>query len=51
MDTLQSVWWEVVPKIFWWGEDGGGWNENFIALHTQKQTAIKIRLIKTSIAK
>ena len=33
------------------GEDGGGGNENFTALHTQKQTAIKIRLIKTSIAK
>ena len=37
--------------FFWWGEDGGGRNENFIALHTQKQTATKIRLIKTSIAK
>ena len=33
------------------GEDGGGGNENFTALHTQKQTAIKIRLIKTAIAK
>ena len=55
MDTLQSVW-EMVTKIFcsfFWGggEDGGGGNENFTALHTQKQTAIKIRLIKTAIAK
>ena len=37
--------------FFWGGEDGGGRNENFTALHTQKQTTIKIRLIKTSIAK
>ena len=55
MDTLQSVW-EMVTKIFCsfflgGGEDGGGGNENFTALHTQKQTAIKIRLIKTAIAK
>ena len=30
---------------------GVGGNENFTALHTQKQTAIEIRLIKTAIAK
>ena len=40
-----------IQFFFWGGEDGGGSNENFTALHTQKQTAIKIRLIKTSIAK